>query len=214
MARNNRINSVIPIKMVFKKVKKAFEKYRKRVLKEVCDYLKFVKKYWRKKFHYPQLAAWCHSWGIITSLSLMLLLIVGSALFFRPLGNRQITNVLTRPLNPQPHLQLAEVYLNNNQLEKAHRQLLLAQKQMAKSNLTEQILQLVLKIHKPEKIRREIDYWQEIVKEKPDYRDAYLKLAVLNWQVYENEKARLFLQKALDLDPNYELGRKVEEIIQ
>ena len=65
----------------------------------------------------------------------------------------------------------------------------------------------------PEEIQKLISAWEKIVKEKPDYRDGHLQLALLYYKIFEDEKAKEYLQKAIELDPNCEVGRKLKEIM-
>jgi len=66
-----------------------------------------------------------------------------------------------------------------------------------------------------EKIRilNEISFWQNIASERPNYRDAYYNLAILNYELRDFETAGLNLEKALSLDPNFEKGKELEEIL-
>lgn len=63
------------------------------------------------------------------------------------------------------------------------------------------------------RIKQEIKSWEESLKSYPDYRDVYLRLAILNWQIKQPEKAREYLEKAESLDPNYEVTKKLKELI-
>jgi len=65
----------------------------------------------------------------------------------------------------------------------------------------------------PEEIQKLIGWWQEFLAEKPDYRDGYLHLAKLHWQLYQDDQAQTNLQKALELDPNYEPARELEKLL-
>ncbi len=65
----------------------------------------------------------------------------------------------------------------------------------------------------PEDVRELIKVWEEIIKDKPQYRDAYLQLAILNYKINEKGNALENLQKALEIDPNFELAKKLEAII-
>lgn len=47
------------------------------------------------------------------------------------------------------------------------------------------------------KTQKQINYWQNLISQNPTYRDAYLKLFSLS-------KDETFLQKAKQLDPNFE----------
>jgi tetratricopeptide (TPR) repeat protein len=69
------------------------------------------------------------------------------------------------------------------------------------------------KVMEPERIRREIESWEKVLEEKPYYRDVLLRLALLNYQIYEDEKAEEYWQQANYLDPNNEEGQEVGEII-
>lgn len=53
------------------------------------------------------------------------------------------------------------------------------------------------------KTQREIIYWEEIVATHPSYRDAYFKLALLEYQLGDREKTSIYLKKTLEIDPNY-----------
>lgn len=59
-----------------------------------------------------------------------------------------------------------------------------------------------------------INHWENIMAEKKDFRDGYLKLALLYYLIYDNQKAQENIQKALQLDPNYEITKRLEEIIK
>ncbi len=54
-----------------------------------------------------------------------------------------------------------------------------------------------------EKISKEINFWENEVKNHPDYRDAYLELAVLEYRFGDSQKAKEFTKKTLELDPIY-----------
>lgn len=68
---------------------------------------------------------------------------------------------------------------------------------------------------KEERVRqaKEIAYWEDIVKKYSNYRDGYFKLALLTYQLGEKDEARVYLQKALVIDPNFAEGRALEESI-
>ncbi|MEK7559043.1 MAG: tetratricopeptide repeat protein [Patescibacteria group bacterium] len=61
------------------------------------------------------------------------------------------------------------------------------------------------------KIESEIKLWQSAIERFPNYRDAYFKLAALNYQLRKFDKAREYLDKALKLDPNFKEGRELEK---
>ena len=113
---------------------------------------------------------------------------------------------------------MAETLLANNQFEEAEKVLLLAESQVKQTN--GQILgkQTNLKLEElwqkkfysdPNDIEKLIMAWEKIIEEKPGYRDGYLQLAYLYYQLYENEKT-----KAIELDPNYQPARALKQLIQ
>lgn len=146
--------------------------------------------------------------------------------------------LIKNPNDFEAHLQLAEKFLGNNQFEEAEKALLLAQKIQQttnpglaeaepragnkqqsgnilgeKSNVKLEELWEGKHYSDPEDIRQLIAAWERILEEKPDYRDGWLQLTILHYKLYEDEKARECLAKALDLDPNFEVARELEEII-
>ncbi len=62
-----------------------------------------------------------------------------------------------------------------------------------------------------EKVKKEIIFWQKTVEEFPGYRDGYLKLAILNWKIYQNDEAKNFLEKARTVDPNNRLENSLTQ---
>ncbi len=63
------------------------------------------------------------------------------------------------------------------------------------------------------KVLEELTFWQKEVEKRPDYRDGYFKLALLNYQLKNLGKSKDYLGKALSLDPNFEKGREMEIIL-
>ncbi len=63
------------------------------------------------------------------------------------------------------------------------------------------------------RVLEELTFWQKEVEKRPDYRDGYFKLALLNYQLKNFGKSKDYLEKALSLDPNFEKGREMEIIL-
>lgn len=61
------------------------------------------------------------------------------------------------------------------------------------------------------KLQEEILLWHAELGNKPNYRDAYLKLALLNWKLGRKYEARKFLDGALKLDPSNETAKEILE---
>lgn len=66
----------------------------------------------------------------------------------------------------------------------------------------------------PNIVQANITNWQELANNFPNYRDADLKLAILNWKIYRMFDAKKYLELALGVDPNSELARKLMALIQ
>lgn len=62
-------------------------------------------------------------------------------------------------------------------------------------------------------IQQDAEFWQDVTQKYPNYRDAFFRVAVLEYQLGNIEKARLNLQKALKLDPNFIKGREFEKVL-
>lgn len=60
------------------------------------------------------------------------------------------------------------------------------------------------------KLVSEKRYWQMVIAKYPQYRDAYLKLATIAYQVGEKEQAKMYIEKVFALDPNSMQGMMVE----
>lgn len=60
-------------------------------------------------------------------------------------------------------------------------------------------------------LRQQINTWEEIGKNKPDYRDAWLQLAKLHYEQQEINLAKFYVNKALELDPNYEVAQEFKQ---
>jgi tetratricopeptide (TPR) repeat protein len=65
-------------------------------------------------------------------------------------------------------------------------------------------------------IVRQIKSWQGILRRYPDFKDAYLQLAVLEYRLRNYQQAKIYCDKALLLDPEYsdaiELDKKLRGI--
>ncbi|MCX6724873.1 MAG: hypothetical protein NTV20_02120 [Candidatus Shapirobacteria bacterium] len=169
------------------------------------------------------LAARANRWGGPTGVVLIIFLLASS--FFYPQNEIQKLRVylLNHPYDFNNHLVLAEKLLANNQFEEAEKTLQLAQNLQVKNSpnlkvlgetTSSQLQELWQKKHydDPKDIQRLIGAWGKIVQEKPNYRDGYLQLAILNYKIYENEKAEEYLNKALAIDPNFEPAKELKKI--
>ena len=73
---------------------------------------------------------------------------------------------------------------------------------------------LIWEWQEQKRIEAQILKWERTLEKYPGYRDAYLRLSVLNWRINNEEKAKGHLQKAKELDPNFEMTKELEKIVQ
>jgi len=65
----------------------------------------------------------------------------------------------------------------------------------------------------PKKLIKEIEKYENLIEIRPNYRDGLLKLAILHYQLYQDEKATQYLKKTLDLDPNFPPALKLQKLL-
>ncbi len=162
-------------------------------------------------------------WGAPAGVALLILLFIGSFFVSQDDFWRAKEKLLRDPNDSQAQIKLAEEFLANNQFEEAEKALFLAERQIFQTNslvlgkqTNPQPKELWQKKYysDPKDIKRLIAAWEKVIEEKPDYRDGYLQLAYLHYKLYETEEAKEYLEKAIELDPNYELTREMEEILE
>lgn len=61
-------------------------------------------------------------------------------------------------------------------------------------------------------IAKEIGFWQSFLKKNKDYRDGYLQLSILEYKLRDYSMAKLYLNKALEIDPNFEKGKELKKV--
>lgn len=119
------------------------------------------------------------------------------------------TKLLLNQKDFDARLELVAEYQKQNQFEKAAEEL--QEFNFYTDQLTDEqwkklaSLWAEQKRQDPAEIRKEVENWEKIVQQYPNYRDGFLKIANLWQQLGEEEKAREAQQKALALDPNYPL---------
>lgn len=118
--------------------------------------------------------------------------------------------IIAQPESWPTHLELAQQLLDNQQFNLAENEI-----RVLGSQTNQQIEELkkTKAYSNPQEIRLLINSWEEIVAEKPDYRDGYLQLAYLHFRLYQNDQARQYLAKALALDPNFPLSLALEKLL-
>ena len=62
-------------------------------------------------------------------------------------------------------------------------------------------------------IRQEYEFWISVIKDHPDYRDAYIQASMWSYQLGFLQEAKEYLEKAKLLDPNYRGIVEVENLL-
>ncbi len=168
----------------------------------------------------PKIPQISRKYSRIVIVGILIVLVIFSFITFSPNTqllrefNQTRVDLVKDPSNPLLHIKMARIFKQANDLEKAKTEYLLA---LGKTHEKTQIQQALIEIkglqEQPDKIREQISFWEKVSQEKPGYRDAYFQLAVLHWQLYDNQPARDSLNKALELDPNFEAGKELGKIL-
>ncbi len=66
---------------------------------------------------------------------------------------------------------------------------------------------------KREAVEKELGFWQKIAEKYNNYPDAYLKIAELEYNLGFRQSAKVFIGKALSLNPDMEAGHVLGEQI-
>ena len=63
-------------------------------------------------------------------------------------------------------------------------------------------------------IEEEIVFWQDVTRRYKGFRDAYLKLASLEYQLGNKEKVNMYVNEALKIDPNAKEALQMNKILK
>jgi hypothetical protein len=67
--------------------------------------------------------------------------------------------------------------------------------------------------HEEDALKRRYRYWQSVAGAKPDYRDAYITLSLLAYQLGNADASGLWLARAENLDPNHEAIARISQLL-
>ncbi|MCL4386782.1 tetratricopeptide repeat protein [Patescibacteria group bacterium] len=65
-----------------------------------------------------------------------------------------------------------------------------------------------------QKLTSDVQFWESIVHKYKGYRDAYFKLAVLEYQLKDFDKSKEYLNQAIKLDPNFKDANELKELLR
>lgn len=160
--------------------------------------------------------------GLPVGAAAFLLIVLFSLLL--PKDQFQISKekVFKNPNDIEAHLNLAEEFLKNNDLQKTETELVKTYNIQHTTNNKEgeKVLSATSRFEElwqkwqeenPTELKKLIEKREKFVSENPTYRDGYLKLTLYYFKLGNPDKAKENLQKAIALDPNYEVSRKIEK---
>lgn len=64
---------------------------------------------------------------------------------------------------------------------------------------------------KRQELLLEKNYWQDVIRRHPGYRDATFKLAVLSLRLGQKDDAKMYIDQTLQIDPNFKAGRELAQ---
>jgi tetratricopeptide (TPR) repeat protein len=187
------------------------ESLKKSILSEIRQWLEDKIKSARK-WAKPRATRVAKRYGGPVGIGLIILLISLSLFLPKDQFQKAKENLVQNPRSLESYLALIEEYLRNNQVNEAEKQLLLAEQIQPSDYQVHQLWQKKKELS-PEDIKELIKYWEKVVAEKPDYRDGYFQLALLYYKLYNNEKAKEYLEQSLILDPNFEPAKELKEVL-
>lgn len=124
------------------------------------------------------------------------------------------------PLSVKNHLALAEVYFEQGNLnmaksevEKANRLYNFFKVFDFRKKTNNQLESSLLMVNSPDYVNQQINYWHDVLKDKPNFRDVYLHLSLLYYQTWDETKAKEAWQKAFYLDPNNQNVKEIGKLI-
>lgn len=166
--------------------------------------------------HYPRFfSARPSPWLIKTLLWTGLILVITANVYARwrfPLKPSFLQNL--RSPTVTSHIKLAQEYWSQGLVAATKQELTLADElwsSWAANEVNKDVLGAVsspLELlssweAEPKRLAQELDFWKNVVTQKPDYRDAYITAAAAAYQLYRLAEARQLLETAFRLDPYF-----------
>lgn len=118
--------------------------------------------------------------------------------------------VLQKPSSADSHQQLGEYFEGLNDFHRAKQEYSLAQL-FGSDNVAAIFQRMREKQQEPLVIHEAIGEWQQFLKDHPEYRDGWMVVALLAWQVGDTEKLTVALNQTLSLDPMYAPAKQLYE---
>lgn len=152
-------------------------------------------------------------WGILTALIAYNSAI---ALSSPPVGFQQLLVAVMQPTaSSAAHIKLAQWYRQNGIFDKAKQELLLASEGSAVLGAQANPRDILAAWeNEPARLEQAYHFWQGVIREKPDYRDAYVALAALGYQLGYTEETKKYIGNIQTIDPGFPIYQEFATLIQ
>lgn len=162
-------------------------------------------------------------WSILTAL---IAYNITTALSSAPAGFQPLFVAVMQPAaSSTAHINLAQWYKQNGIVNKAKYELLLANEHWAPGKagtLNAPVLgaeaspadMLSAWENEPARLEKDYQYWQTVIKEKSDYRDAYITLASLAYQLGYTTDAKRYRDQVVAIDPGLPIAKQLNGVLE
>lgn len=117
------------------------------------------------------------------------------------------------PENASLHVRLAAVYESARNYNQAVDELSLASRLNPKLDLAADLNRTTALRDEPKRLRQEVAELASITQAEPSFRDGWLRLAYLQYQLRDDPAAKAALARALEIDPNFEPALKLAALL-
>lgn len=154
-----------------------------------------------------QIPASIFPWGISLILWLGLGLLLGVNTYARLQAGNQITSplsILIQPLSPKRHLEFAQMLWNEGYEREAKYEAAVADDLTQNGAVlgAETPTRILTQWNEiPKKLTTDLEHWQTIILQKPDYRDAYIQAGITAFRLKKKTEAITLIQRASAIDP-------------
>ncbi|MCL5675995.1 MAG: hypothetical protein M1120_02610 [Patescibacteria group bacterium] len=111
------------------------------------------------------------------------------------------------------HTLLADSYLGVYDYTTARKELGLAMAIQPNQEIEKKLALVTAWETKPETLTKELASWQKITQDRTNYRDGFFQEALILYQLKRPGEAKAALKKVFELDPNFEAGIKLENLL-
>ncbi|MEK7119727.1 MAG: hypothetical protein AAB889_04380 [Patescibacteria group bacterium] len=152
-------------------------------------------------------------WSILT---VLIVYNIYAALSSPPAGFQPLLVAVMQPTtSSDAHINLAHWYRQNGVFDKAKNELVLASDGPSVLGAQASPMDILTAWeNEPVRLKKDYRYWQTVIKEKPDYRDAYLALAALAYQLGYKTDTKQYVEKIRAIDPGLAIGYQLSRLLE